>query len=74
MSDHVGLRLTGLTVLLFRIVATVLFGLLASGISLYIHVRKLEVLSMITHGPRFLQGLEIGGTIVCTVSKTARIG
>lgn len=42
-------------------------------VPLYIDVRKLEVVSMISHGRRFLQGLEIAGIMVCTVSTTPQI-
>ena len=38
-----------------------------SGFPLYNDVRGLEVLSMISHGPRFLEGLEIAGKVVCIV-------
>ena len=44
------------------------------GILLYNDTRKLEILSMISQGPRFLKGLEIGGKVVGTVPKIARMG
>lgn len=47
---------------------------LGVGLPLYTDVRKLEVLSIIPQGSKFLQGLEIGGITVCTGSKTARMG
>ena len=40
------------------------------GIPPYTDVRKLEVLTTICQGRRFLQGLEIAGIIVCTFSTT----
>ena len=61
-------------IVVLRFAMSPLFGVLAGGIPLYVNVRKLGVLSMISQGPRFLQGLEIGGTVVCTVSRTARMG
>ena len=44
------------------------------GILLYNDTRKLEILSMISQGPRFLKGLEIGGKVVGAVPKIARMG
>ena len=66
---------TPLTIALFRFVVVFPTGIAGiGGIRHYNDIRKLEVLSMISQGPRFLQGLEIGGKVVCTVTKTARMG
>ena len=59
-------------VLVIRFATLTLFGVMAEGISF--NVSKHEVLSIIPHGSTFVQGLEIGETVVRTVSKIARMG
>ena len=57
-----------------RFASWIPFLILGIDFSLYTDVRNLEVLSTMPQGPKFLQGLKIGGIIVCTGSKTARMG